>query len=120
LEKPEWLTRGGWTSYSERLRARTEIDAAIAAETRARPTAYWVERLERAGIPCGPIYRMDQVFADPQVQHLELAAPLAHPERGATHVVASPLNFAGCEKGIRSPASDVGAAAGEVAFEERE
>lgn len=120
LGKPEWRMHRGWTSYTERLRARAEIDAAISEETRTKPTAYWVERLEHAGIPCGPIYRMDQVFADPQVKHLELAAPVVHPERGPTHLVASPLNFAGCSKAIRSPASEVGAAAAEVRFHKHE
>ncbi|HET8933261.1 MAG TPA: CoA transferase [Polyangiales bacterium] len=119
LGKPEWLTRSGWTSYSDRLRARTEIDAAISLETREKPAAYWVERLEQAGIPCGPIYRMDQVFEDPQVKHLELAAPLVHPERGPTRLVASPLNFEGCAKVIRSPASDMGSVPGEVRFESK-
>jgi crotonobetainyl-CoA:carnitine CoA-transferase CaiB-like acyl-CoA transferase len=59
---------------------------------------------------------MDEVFADPQVQHLGLAAPVAHPERGPTHLVASPINIAGCDKSIRSPATD---ADGGVRFRER-
>jgi crotonobetainyl-CoA:carnitine CoA-transferase CaiB-like acyl-CoA transferase len=118
LEKPEWRTRSDWASYSARNRARVEIEAAITEQTRLQPTAYWVERLERAGIPCGPIHRMDQVFADPQVAHLGLAAPLDHPERGATHVVASPLNFVGTAKPPPS-AAQTDAPAGGVSFREK-
>jgi crotonobetainyl-CoA:carnitine CoA-transferase CaiB-like acyl-CoA transferase len=104
LGKPEWLTRADWASYKGRLRARTEIEAALSEETRLQPTAYWVERLERAGIPCGPIYKLDEVFADPQVQHLGMAAPVLHPERGATQLVASPINIEGTDKAIHSAA----------------
>jgi crotonobetainyl-CoA:carnitine CoA-transferase CaiB-like acyl-CoA transferase len=114
--KAEWLARSDWSSYTARNRARAEIDAAIAEETRRRSTAHWVECLDQAGIPCGPIYRMDEVFADPQVKHLELAAPLDHPERGPTHVVASPINIEGCDKSIRSAASEAGAAIGGIRF----
>lgn len=120
LGKPEWLTRADWAGYRDRQRARAAIDAAIGGETRVQTTAYWVERLEQAGIPCGPIYRMDEVFADPQVKHLQMAAPLEHPDRGATHLVASPLNFEGTGKHIRSAASTSGAAPGEVTFGSRE
>ena len=103
FEQPEWATR--WASASERNRDREAIDAAISEQSRKQPTAHWVERCDRAGIPCGPIYRMDEVFADPQVQHLGRAAPVEHPERGATRMVASPLNFDGCERPIRSTAA---------------
>jgi crotonobetainyl-CoA:carnitine CoA-transferase CaiB-like acyl-CoA transferase len=102
--KPEWLENPAWHGFTNRRRERAAIDAAIALQTREQSTAYWVERLEQAGIPCGPIYRMDEVFADPQVQHLELAAPVAHPERGETRLVASPLNFEGTPKTIRTAA----------------
>jgi formyl-CoA transferase len=103
LAQPEWLTR--WGRTSERQLDRAAIDLAISEQTRKQTTVHWVERFEQAGIPCGPIYRMDQVFADPQVAHLGMAAPLAHPERGATRLVASPLNFEGSAKPIRSAAA---------------
>jgi len=103
LEQPEWLAR--WGRASERQRDRVAIDAAISEQTRKQTTAHWVERFDQAGIPCGPIYRMDEVFADPQVAHLGMAVKVAHPERGPTRLVASPLNFEGCDKPIRSAAA---------------
>ena len=102
--RPEWLTNPAWRGFGDRRLQRAQIDEAIAAQLREHTTAHWVERFEQAGIPCGPIYRMDEVFGDPQVKHLELAAPLVHPERGDTHVVGSPLNFEGVTKRIRSAA----------------
>jgi crotonobetainyl-CoA:carnitine CoA-transferase CaiB-like acyl-CoA transferase len=102
--RPEWLENPAWSGFSARRRERAAIDAAIALETAKHTTREWIERLEQAGIPCGPIYRMDEVFADPQVRHLGLAAPVAHPERGEANLVGSPLNFEGLEKRLRSAA----------------
>ena len=47
--------------------------------TQHKPSEYWIELLEGAGVPCGPIYSIDQVFADPQVQHLEMATTMHSP-----------------------------------------
>lgn len=107
LGRTDWLENPQWSSYADRLRERVSIDAAVAELTKERSTAHWVEKLERAGIPCGPIYSVDEVFADPQVQHLEMAAALAHPERGLTHVVSSPLNFEGTSNKLLRSAADV-------------
>jgi formyl-CoA transferase len=101
IGKPEWLEIRAWRGTEKRRHERTEIDAAIALQTRERPTAYWVERLEQVGIPCGPIYRIDQVFSDPQVQHLQMSACISHSERGEARLVGSPLNFEGTPKTLR-------------------
>lgn len=105
LGRPDWINNPEWARAADRGHHRASIDAAIGEQTRLQPSAYWVERLEEVGIPCGPIYRMDEMFADPQVQHLAIAAPVEHPERGNTHLVASPLNFLGIEKRIRNTAA---------------
>ena len=68
------------------------------------PSAHWIGLLAAAGIPCGPIYAIDQAFADPQVQHLGVAAPVDHPRFGPTRMVASPLNIGGADKKIRGAA----------------
>jgi crotonobetainyl-CoA:carnitine CoA-transferase CaiB-like acyl-CoA transferase len=57
--------------------------------------------LLEADIACGPIYKMDQVFADPQVQHLQAAAPIRHPVLGEIRVVNQPVKL------TRTPASMV-------------
>lgn len=104
LGRPEWLDVPAWRGPEDRRRERAAIDSAIALQTRQRPTAYWIERFEQAGIPCGPIYRMDEVFADPQVEHLQISAHVPHPERGQTRLVGSPLNFEGTPKALRNAA----------------
>ena len=60
---------------------------------RQHPNAYWVERLTKAGVPCGPINTIDQTFADPQVQHLGIAKPVSHPKLGPQQVVGQPIHM---------------------------
>jgi crotonobetainyl-CoA:carnitine CoA-transferase CaiB-like acyl-CoA transferase len=117
LQKPDWLANPAWATQRDRASDRTNVHTAIAAELREQSTTHWVEAFESAGIPCGPIYTVDQVFADPQVQHLGIAAPLEHPKWGATHLVASPLNIEGVEKKIRSAAPVRGVHSEEVLTE---
>lgn len=104
LGQPGWVERADFATFALRLHNREAVDAAIAEETRKQGSAHWVERLERAGIPCGPIYRVDEVFRDAQVEHLGLAAQVVHPHNEGARLVASPLNLHGVDKAIRSPA----------------
>lgn len=114
IGRPEWKSREEWKSPARRSAERKAINAAIAEVTSQKPAAHWIDLLEQAGIPCGPIYSIDQVFADPQVQHLQLATPMTHPKIGTTQVVNSPLNFSDVPKGIRSPVADAGAHTAEI------
>ena len=59
-----------------------------------------VEKLNEAGCPCGPINSMDKTFADPQVQHLEIAKPVNHPELGPIDVVRMPINMPDVPNGL--------------------
>lgn len=107
IGKPEWKDKPEWQTRPQRSADRKTINAAIAEITRHKPAAHWVELFEEAGVPCGPINSMDQVFADPQVQHLGIAAPVQG-KRGEFRLVGSPLNMEGVKKGIRSPTPESG------------
>ena len=72
---------------------RHSLNAAIEAVTRTRSSADWVEAFEQAEVPCGPIYAMDQVFADPQVQHLAMAQTVTHPELGDIQIVGQAIKL---------------------------
>ena len=72
---------------------RHSLNAAIEAVTRTRSSADWVAAFEQAEVPCGPIYAMDQVFADPQVQHLEMAQTVTHPELGDIQIVGQAVKL---------------------------
>ena len=64
-----------------------------------RTSKDWLARFEAAAVPAGPIYKVDEVFADPQVRHLGIAVPLNDRERGDIHVVGQPIGLS------RTPAS---------------
>jgi len=81
LARPEFKDQPGRAKHRVALNA--ELNAALAQKT----SVQWVETLNEAGVPCGPIYTMDQVFADPQVQHIEAAAEVRHPKLGRFRVV---------------------------------
>jgi formyl-CoA transferase len=109
IGRPDWLERPDWQTQKGRSADRAALNAAIAEITRTRPAAVWIETLTAAGIPCGPINRIDAVFADPQVQHLQIARPVDHARLGRQHVVSSPLNLSGVAKDIRAPAPELAA-----------
>jgi formyl-CoA transferase len=101
LGHPEWLEVEAWKTARGRSDNRKDVNAAITAAMKQQPSDYWIDLLERIGIPCGPINTVDQVFADPQVQHLGMAMPMQHPDRGATHLVSSAINIEGHDSQVR-------------------
>ena len=87
LEREEWISRPEFAREPLRAKNRKTLNEEIGAVTVSRSSAEWIELLNAAGVPCGPIYSMDQVFADPQVQHLRVAATVDHPELGEIRIV---------------------------------
>ncbi|HEV2300534.1 MAG TPA: CoA transferase [Stellaceae bacterium] len=76
-----------------RARNRPALNAHIAEIVRQKSNAYWVEALNKAGVPCGPINTIDQTFADPQVEHLGIARPIDHPKLGPLKAVGQPIHM---------------------------
>ena len=83
----------GLGSDPERVQNRARVNAAVGAVFRTRTTAQWTEVLLQAGVPCGPIYTVDEMFADAQVRHLGIARTMHHPELGDIEVVGLPMQF---------------------------
>jgi formyl-CoA transferase len=108
IGRPDWKSRAEWKSQRNRRKNRDGVNAAIAEETQHKPSAHWIEAFESAGIPCGPIYTIDQTFADPQVKHLGMTRTMASPALGEVEVVASPINMTGYSKDIRMPTPEMG------------
>jgi formyl-CoA transferase len=87
LDDPDYATGAA------RSKNRKALNERIALITKKRPSAYWVELMNEVGVPCGPLYTIDQTFADPQVQHLEMARPIDHPKLGAIKAVGQAINM---------------------------
>jgi crotonobetainyl-CoA:carnitine CoA-transferase CaiB-like acyl-CoA transferase len=73
LGKPEMTKNPDYANDATRVAHRDQLNAEIDSLTVKRTSEEWVELLNAAGVPCGPIYTIDQVYADPQVQHLKIA-----------------------------------------------
>jgi crotonobetainyl-CoA:carnitine CoA-transferase CaiB-like acyl-CoA transferase len=97
-----------------RLRNRDELNAKIEKITETRKSAAWIEILNEAGVPCGPIYRMNEVFADPQVKHIGIAQPVDHPTLGRIELVGQPVTLSRTPSRLRTAAPDRGQHTGEV------
>ncbi len=76
-----------------RAKNRAALIAHLNDVVRAKPSAFWVEELNKAGVPCGPINTIDQVFADPQVKHLGIRRPVDHPKLGTFDIIGQPIHM---------------------------
>ena len=99
LELPELAQDPRFARNQDRVAHRQTLTLQLCAATRKRPTAHWVDRLESAGVPCGPINGIDAVFDDPQVRAREMQIAMPHAAAGSVPLVASPLKLS------ESPAS---------------
>src|SRR5690348_5775635 len=93
LEAPEMLENPDFKSGALRSKNRVAVNAAINERTVRKTSAEWIEIFNRIGVPCGPIYSIDQVFADPQVKHLGMAAPGHKPDGSEQLFVAQPFTM---------------------------
>jgi crotonobetainyl-CoA:carnitine CoA-transferase CaiB-like acyl-CoA transferase len=87
---------------------RKALNAAIEAITETRDSAEWIERFNKAGVPAGPIYTMDQVFADPQVKHLGIAQPVDHPTLGRLELVGQAVTLSRTPSRLRNASPEPG------------
>jgi crotonobetainyl-CoA:carnitine CoA-transferase CaiB-like acyl-CoA transferase len=82
-----------YTRNRDRVANRADLAAELSEWTRTRGTASWVTALDAAGVPCGPINTIDQVFADPQVRSREMRIDLPDSVAGTVPLVANPLRL---------------------------
>jgi crotonobetainyl-CoA:carnitine CoA-transferase CaiB-like acyl-CoA transferase len=111
IGKPEYVTG------KLRSQNRKQCAADLSVHTKKRKSQEWIELFEKAGVPSGPIYKMNEVFADPQVKHLGMAAPVKHPQLGDSAVVNQPFVLSRTPSEIRTVTPDVGAHTDEILHE---
>ncbi|MFB3818499.1 MAG: CaiB/BaiF CoA transferase family protein [Candidatus Methylomirabilales bacterium] len=103
-----------YATNAQRVARREEVVRALEARLLTRPRAHWERLLAPLGIPCGPINRMDEVFADPQVRHLDMVWEGSHPQVGTIRMVRNPVAFSGTPADLRLPPPRLGEHTGEV------
>ncbi len=117
MGREDWLTDPRYDTPRNRSVNRDAMNVEIEAITRTRTSGEWIAAFNEAGVPAGYIYAIDEVFADPQVQHLGMAAPAKHPKLGDIELVAQPVKLSGAEFAVRSPTPDLGEHTDEVLAE---
>lgn len=90
---PEWASDARFDTNAKRVGQRDLLVGLIAQRMLARPAREWLAALEPAGVPCGPINDLSQVFSDPQVRHRGLRVKAPHPAAGEVTMVANPIKF---------------------------
>ncbi|MGE5522870.1 MAG: CaiB/BaiF CoA transferase family protein [Rhodospirillaceae bacterium] len=114
IDAPDLITHPDYIDFKLRSKNRDALNREIEARTVKRTSAEWIEALNKAGVPCGPINTMDKVFADPQVQHIGIAQPVQHPQLGDIRIVGQGVNLGKAKATIRSAAPDRGVHTAEV------
>jgi formyl-CoA transferase len=117
IEREDLRTRPEFKSNLDRATHRAELNAELRQTLAARKSAEWVEVLNRAGVPCGPIYSVDQVFADPQVTHLQAAVGVEHPRLGKLRVLNQAARLSRTPAAVLSATPDPGQHTDEVLAE---
>ncbi len=91
--RPDLAKDERFATNAARVDNRSELVPLVAALIAAHPSAWWIERLEAANLPYGPINDLAQVFADAQVRHRGMQVSLAHPLAGEVDLVANPIHL---------------------------
>ena len=108
LDLPELLEDPRFANVDLRMDHRDDVNALVAARLRTRTTAAWIADLEAAGVPAGPVNDVGEVFADAQVQHLEMVQPVEHPEMGELRLIGNAATLAGLPRKLRTAAPAAG------------
>ena len=114
LEAPELATDPAFATNAERSRNRGRLNEAINAVTRRRTTAAWIELLNEAGVPCGPIYKVNEVFSDPQVKHLNISRHVQHKVLGDVEVVGQAVELSRTPWSVRVASPEPGEHTNEI------
>jgi formyl-CoA transferase len=107
LGAPELTKRPEYVTAADRLKHRDELNADIDKLTSKRTSKAWVDLLNEAGVPTGPIYAINEVFADPQVQHLKLAQKVKGKDREIT-IVGQPVTLSRTPSRLAVPPPKLG------------
>ena len=91
-----------------RVANRTRINAIVGGKLALRTTEHWVTGLNAAGVPCGPVYGVDEVFRDPQVVAQNMVLDVEHPGHGFVRMLGFPMKFAETPCEVRRPAPGLG------------
>jgi crotonobetainyl-CoA:carnitine CoA-transferase CaiB-like acyl-CoA transferase len=108
LGREDLLHKDAFRDNQGRAQNRVELNRALNECFRTKTSAQWVDLLNQAGVPCGPIYRIDEVFADPQVAHLEAATQVTHASLGSLRILNQAVKLSRTPARVVAPTPEAG------------
>ena len=108
LGVPQMAEDPRYQTLQLRAKNRPQLNADIAAVTEQNTTAFWIDLLNKEGVPCGPIKNVQETMEDPQVRHLGMAKTLQHPTLGEISVVGQPVILSRSKREVYTAAPDRG------------
>jgi formyl-CoA transferase len=124
IEAPELADHPDYRTGRLRSEHRQALNAEIERITKARDSAEWIDRFNKAGVPAGPIYAINEVFADPQVKHLGIAQSVEHPALGRIELVGQAVSLSRTPSRLATASPDSGehtdAILGEIGYSDSE
>ena len=106
--KPEWMTDPRFKDLPSRLKNIDALQDEIEKVFATAPTAHWVEKLDAAAVPGGPVYTYDQILADPHIKARKMVVETEHPKIGRMKTLGLPVKTTGELVSIRQPAPWLG------------
>jgi CoA:oxalate CoA-transferase len=117
LEEPGLKTDPLYATQAARVANRARINAIVGGRLAGNTTAYWVETLNAAGVPCGPVNSVAEVFADPQIQAQQMVIDVDHPGYGIVRMLGFPMKLSETPCRVRRSAPRLGEHSDEVLAE---
>ena len=108
LDMPQWRSDSEFSTGAARFKNRELVWRNLKPLFAKKTTAEWVTNLDKFSVPVGPIYNMDEMFNDPQVQHLGIAQKVHHPVRGDILLVGQPVDLSRTPAKINTASPDAG------------
>jgi formyl-CoA transferase len=108
LGVPQLIDDPRFKTPPDRSKNRAVLTEELEKATRTKPSHHWVDVLNKAGVPCGPIFNVKEVFDDLHVKHLKLATKIRHPRLGELEIQNLPVTLSRTPGAVRTPAPDVG------------
>ncbi|WP_126427816.1 CaiB/BaiF CoA transferase family protein [Brevibacillus marinus] len=108
IDRPELIEDPRFLTNSDRIGHVDELEAIIQEIIIREDSQYWLEKLDQAGIPCGPIYRYDETLNDEHIRAREMVIDYEHPVAGRIFNLGFPVKFSKTPGQVRRPAPSLG------------
>ncbi len=117
LGEPGLKTDPLYATQASRVANRDRINAIVGGKLAANTSDFWVETLNAAGVPCGPVHSVPAVFQDPQVLAQQMVLDVNHPDHGPMRMLGFPMKFSATPCRVRRMAPALGEQTGEILTE---